>query len=193
MRQAELFGLKWADLKWNSGTLYVLRQVQRVNGEAWQFVEPKTRSGRRTVKLGEETLHRLRLHLEQQEQLKKIAGNRWQENDLIFPTSVGSPGDPSSLRKDFIRILMNAGLPLLRFHDLRHTAASIMLNHGVPVIVVSRRLGHAKASTTLDIYGHLLHEMQDEAARLMDELVTPQAVDLTVLQPVTPLSEAKEK
>ena len=61
----------------------------------------------------------------------------------------------------------------IRFHDLRHTAASLMLNHGIPVIVVSRMLGHSKPSITLDIYGHLYHEMQDEAARLMDELVSP--------------------
>jgi integrase len=70
-------------------------------------------------------------------------------------------------------LLENAGLPRIRFHDLRHTAASIMLNHGVPVIVVSRRLGHAKPSITLDIYGHLMANAQQEAAQLMDEIVTP--------------------
>ena len=70
-----------------------------------------------------------------------------------------------------------AGLPEIRFHDLRHTAASLMLNNGIPVIVVSRRLGHAKPSTTLDIYGHLYYEMQEEAAKVMDELITPIAID----------------
>jgi integrase len=169
MRQAELFGLKWSDVKWNSGTLYVRRQILRVSGQGWQIVEPKTRAGWRTLKLGEETLHRLRLHKERQ------------DNDLIFPCTTGAPCDPSNLRKDFIRVLKEAGLPLLPFHDLRHTAASLMLNHGIPLIVVSRRLGHAKASTTLDIYGHLLHEMQNEAARLIDEIVTPQPIDLSIL------------
>jgi len=64
-------------------------------------------------------------------------------------------------------------LPVIRFHDLRHTAASLMLNHGIPVIVVSRRLGHAKPSITLDVYGHIIPSMQAEAAEKMDELVTP--------------------
>lgn len=192
-RQAELFGLKWSDLKWNSGTLYVRRQVQRVSGIRWNFVEPKTNAGRRTLKLGEETLHMLRLHKEQQALQKLVAGKYWQENDLIFPSSVGTPGDPSNLGKDFIRILMDASLPVIRFHDLRHTAASLRLNLGIPIIVVSRRLGHAKASITLDIYGHLLHEMQDEAARLMDELVTPQPVNLSILRSVARSNEVEDE
>ena len=68
------------------------------------------------------------------------------------------------------------GLPEIRFHDLRHTAASLMLNHGVPVIFVSRRLGHSRPSITLDVYGHLISSMQDEVAGLMDDIVTPLVV-----------------
>ncbi len=69
--------------------------------------------------------------------------------------------------------------PYVRFHDLSHTASSLMLNHKIPVIVVSKMLGHSKPSITLDIYGHLMHEMQDEASVLMDQLVTPIRVQLT--------------
>jgi len=87
--------------------------------------------------------------------------------------------DPSNLRLDFNRIIAETSLPKIRFHDLRHTAASLMLNHGVPSIVVSRILGHSKPSTTLDIYGHLYHEMQGEAAKIMDDLVTPIQVELS--------------
>lgn len=136
MRQGELFGLKWADLQWGSGTLHIQRQVQKVPGVGWSFVEPKTRSGRRTIKLGEGTLQVLREHKERQALMIALAGDRWKENDLIFPTSVGTPGDRSNLRADFRKILKSTGLPLIRFHDLRHTAASLLLNHGVPVIVV---------------------------------------------------------
>jgi integrase len=121
----------------------------------------------------------LRENLELQQEHKVKVGNRWQENDLIFPSSVGTPLNPSNLRLDFIRILDVGGLPKIRFHDLRHTAASLMLNHGVPVIVVSKILGHAKPSTTMDIYGHLIHEMQGEAAKVMDNLVTPIRVEIT--------------
>ena len=70
----------------------------------------------------------------------------------------------------------------MRFHDLRHTSASLMLNEGIPVIVASRRLGHANPSITMDTYGHLFHEMQGEAARILDELVTPIRVDIPVVK-----------
>ena len=86
--------------------------------------------------------------------------------------------DPSNLRLDFKQVTDRAGVPKVRFHDLRHTAASLMLNNGIPVIVISKILGHSKPSITLDIYGHLYTEMQGEASRLMDELVSPVKVNL---------------
>ena len=178
MRQGELFGLQWSDLHWNTGMLYVQRQSQRVAGKQWWFEEPKTRSGRRPIKLGENVLQKLREHLEHQKLQKAFVGNCWQDNNLIFPSSVGTPGDPSNLRADFLKVLDKAGLPRIRFHDLRHTAASLMLNNDVPVMTVSKRLGHAKPSTTLDIYGHLYPESQEEAARIMDEVITPIQVEL---------------
>jgi integrase len=180
MRQGELLGLKWSDIQWTSGTLYIKRQVQQVAGQGWGFEEPKTQAGKRTIKVGETTLHMLRIQQENIRHNKDAMGKRWQDNDLIFPSSVGSPLHPSNLRLDFNRVQQNAGLPKIRFHDLRHTAASLMLNHGVPVIVASKRLGHSKPSVTLDIYGHLYQEMQGEAARIMDELVTPLKVEIPV-------------
>jgi integrase len=77
-----------------------------------------------------------------------------------------------------------AGLPAIRFHDLRHTNASLLLNQGKPVITVSRRLGHAKASITLDVYGHLISSMQNDIGDMIDDLVMPGAVDLE--EKVTP-------
>ena len=179
MRQGELLGLKWSDIQWGSGRLYVRRQLQDVRGEGRIFQEPKTRSGRRTIQLGEGTLQTLREHLERQQLRKVASGQRWQENDLIFPSSIGTPLDPNNMRIDFNRVIERAGVPKVRFHDLRHTAASLMLNNGIPVIVVSKILGHSKPSITLDIYGHLYNEMQGEACRLMDELVSP--VKITML------------
>jgi len=184
MREGELFGLRWPDLHWNNGVLYVQRQVQTVPGKGKVFLEPKTRAGRRPVKLGEGVLQKLRIHKEHQALQKTIASDRWKENDLIFPTRIGTPEDPGNLGKDFLRTLEKAGLPKIRFHDLRHTAASIMLNRGVPAIVVSKRLGHANPSTTLNIYAHLYMESQDEPARIMDEILTPVLVTLPKLQGV---------
>jgi len=95
---------------------------------------------------------------------------------MIFSSSVGTPVDQRNLDRDFKTVLKKANLEEIRFHDLRHTAASLMLNNGIPALVVSKMLGHAKTSTTLDIYGHLIPVMQTEAARIMDELVTPIAI-----------------
>lgn len=179
MRQGELFGLKWSDLQWNAGTLHVQRQVQRVPGKSWAFVEPKTTSGRRMVSIGAGALDALRRQKERQAIERAVAGNRWNELDLIFPSTVGTPMDPHNLRKDFTTVLKQAGLPVIRFHDLRHTAASLMLNHGVPVLVVSKMLGHSNPSITLNTYAHLYHESQGQAARLMNELVSPVRVELS--------------
>ena len=113
-----------------SGRVYLHRSVQYVTGHGWSFVEPKTRSGRRTIKLGEGVLQALREHLEWQQSERAAAGERWMDNDLIFPSKSGMLLDASNLRLEFARVLQQAGLPKIRFHDLRHTAASLMLNHG---------------------------------------------------------------
>lgn len=178
MRQGELFGLKWTDLEWLTGTLHIQRQVQRVPGQGWSFLEPKTNAGRRTIVICESALQVLREHRVHQIELKDQAGDCWQENELIFPNTVGAPGDPSNLRKDFLQTLAKAGLPKIRFHDLRHTAASLLLNNKGTLIAVSKMLGHSKSSVTLDTYGHLFNESQGEIAEIMDKLVTPILVEL---------------
>ena len=107
-----------------------------------------------------------------------FAGEDWQDNNLIFPSSIGTPMNQINLYKRFIELLSKARLPRIRFHDLRHTSASIMLNHNIPMIVVSRRLGHYKVSFTMDTYGHMIPEMQDEAAILSTYLITSVAIKL---------------
>jgi integrase len=178
MRQGELFGLKWADISWQRGVLYLRRQVHRVPGVGLQFSEPKTKAGKRTIKLGEGMLQALREHKLQQDLERTTAGNRWKNDDLVFTSKFGGPMDQSNVRREFYAILEMAGLPKMRFHDLRHTAASLLLNNNIPVLVVSRILGHSKPSVTLDIYGHLYNEMQDDAARLMDSMTTSTRVSL---------------
>lgn len=91
---------------------------------------------------------------------------------MVFPSTIGTPIDPTNLLKKFRQSLKKAGLTRLRFHDLRHTSATLMLNNGVDVLVASKRLGHAKPSITLDVYGHLLSSAQDEVADKMDSLLS---------------------
>jgi len=172
MRKGELLALKWTDLNWQHSTLRVQRQVQRIKGEGLVFRPPKTRAGRRTVQLGQKTLETLRQQYQESKRQANLAGENWKEHGLIFPSVVGTPLDGENVTKDFKTQLEKAGVKKIRFHDLRHTAASLLLNNGVPVIVVSKMLGHAKTSTTLNIYGHLMPTMQEQAAQVMDEIVT---------------------
>jgi integrase len=178
MRQMELLGLKWSDLDWIKQTLKIERQLFKPNGTGVKFSAPKTRYGKRSIALGKKTIEILRKHYEQQQADQRKAGEAWTEYGLIFTTQHGTPINARNLLRDYKKLLHSAGLPPIRFHDLRHTAASILLNQGVPVIIVSRRLGHARASITLDIYGHLIPTMQNEVAEMIDDLVMPVAVKL---------------
>jgi integrase len=110
-------------------------------------------------------------HKGEQEELIQSVGQDWTNLDLVFPSGVGTPLTASNIRRDFRQLLAASRLPKIRFHDLPHTAASLMLNHGIPVLIVSKRLGHSKPSITLDVYGHLIPSRQEEAAQLMDNLM----------------------
>jgi len=174
----ELLGLKWTDVDWVRSTIKVERQLLRSSGNGIEFSRPKTRYGKRSIDLGNKSIEVLRNHYEYQQKERQTAGEKWVENGLIFTNSLGGPINPRNLLRNFKALLKEAGLVPIRFHDLRHTAASLLLNQGIPVLAVSRRLGHARASITLDIYGHLIPSMQSEIAKLIDELVIPIPVDL---------------
>ena len=172
LRKGEILGLKWSDLDWNNGRLQIQRQVQRIKGVGLVLCEPKSASGRRVIILGEKTLDRLRKHKEEQYRERNRAGDMWKENDLIFPSPNGTILDQSKVNKVYKKCLQKAGLPNLRFHDLRHSAATLMLQQGIHPKVVQERLGHSDISLTLNIYSHVLPSMQEEAAEKMDELFT---------------------
>jgi integrase len=171
MREAELLGLQWKDIDWKLSTLHVERQVRHFKGSSHEFLKPKSKSAIRPIALGKKALDVLLQHKEEQEAVRNAAGADWTDLDLVFACSVGTPYTASNLRRDFRKLLSASGLPRIRFHDLRHTAATLMLNHGVPIFVVSQRLGHATISITVDIYGHRMLSAQEKAADYMDGLV----------------------
>jgi integrase len=117
--------------------------------------EPKTKAGHRKIGVGNSTIDKLRNQHKHQMTLKALSGDRWQENDLVITSEIGTPLDNSNVLKEFYIVLNKAGLPKIRFHDLRHTAASLLLNNGQGIMAVSKLLGHSKPSVTLDIYGHV--------------------------------------
>ena len=172
MRQGELLGLTWDDLDWNKGSLKINRQLQRITGEGLCLTPPKTNAGRRTIKIGIATLSMLKEH--QKSQFKNMACRDpvWQDKNFIFAEANGAPIAPRKILKAFKRILAAAGLPDIRFHDLRHTAATHMLANGIDLVTVSRRLGHTQASTTLNTYAHAVPGTQEKAAAIMDEITS---------------------
>lgn len=175
LRQGELLGLKWSDLDWQRGWLRVQRQVHRVDGAGLVFSEPKTQFGNRVIALGPTTVEKLREHRTRQEQQREITGTRWNDLDLVFPTTIGTPRDPHNLLKEFKALLKKADLPSMRFHDLRHTSVTLILNElGASVKEAQHRAGHASPSTTINIYAGMTTTRTDErVARELDELITP--------------------
>jgi integrase len=161
MRKSELLGLRWDDIDWEHNKLKVQRQLRWKKGGEFYFPTPKTRNGIRTIILGKEALQVLNDHLVRQ----------GENCELIFTSKTRVPLRDHQLYRSFKKIIQEAELPGIRFHDLRHTAAALMLNYGIPVIIVSRRMGHARASITMDVYGHLIPSKQEEAAILMDRLM----------------------
>ncbi len=127
--------------------------------------------------LSRKTIVKLKGHRVLQQYEKLFAGANWVDTDLIFPSTIGTPADPRNLFRNFKIFLRNAGLPDIRFHDLRHTAATLMLQQGIHPKVVQERLGHANIMLTLNTYSHVLPSMQKEAAEKMDNLLTPLEAD----------------
>jgi integrase len=135
------------------------------------FSEPKSASGRRLIAIGPTTLEKLQEHKDRQDIERQGYTEEWQTLDLMFTRPKGSPIGPRDLFRKFKSIISSAGLPNIRFHDLRHTAATLMLQCGVHPKVVQERLGHSSISLTLDLYSHVLPVMQIEAANKIDELL----------------------
>jgi integrase len=173
LRLGELMGLRWQDVDLDAGTLCVLQTAQWLPKQGVIFRQPKTARSRRTVDLSPGTVGRLRQHRQDQLQARLLVGPAYEDRDLVFATAVGMPLDPGNVRRTWARIVRAAGLDGVRFHDLRHAHASLMLQQGVHVKVISERLGHSGIGITMDTYGHLMLGLQAEAAASLDRLVQP--------------------
>ena len=161
LRRGELLGLKWDDIDMTNGTIRVQRQVARIDGE---IVEAplKTKNSYRTVSIGSDAIEVLK------EQRKKVGG----EIEYVFPSPSGGPISLDSVLNMLHRVLERAGLPKIRFHDLRHTFATLALQNGVDIKTVSGMLGHFSAGFTLDTYAHVTTAAQKEAANTMGNVLS---------------------
>jgi integrase len=170
MRRGEVLGLRWRDVDFSAGRLSVQQALISI-AYRLELADVKTNAGRRTIDLDERTRAVLRARRKQQLEEHLLIGRRCTDDTLVFSQPDGSPIRPDYLSQLFERHLTRSVLPRIRFHDLRHTHATILLQAGVPVKVVSERLGHANPAFTMTVYQHVLPGMQADAAATFSETV----------------------
>jgi integrase len=168
MRQGELLALKWTDVDFEAGKVSVRRTLTRESGH-FKLAEPKTKKSRRTIKLTSAAAEALRKHLSHQMQDIDRLGDLYRDRGLVFTSSSGAPLNPSNIRnRNLRRLLLKAELPEIRFHDLRHTCATLLLSKNVHPKIVQEMLGHANVAITRDTYSHVLPGIGDQAALAME-------------------------
>ena len=160
LRRGELLGLKWDDVDLKNGILHVRRQIMRQNGAVVE-APLKTKNAYRTLPLSADAIDILKM------QKCKVGNSEW-----VFPSPTGGPMSPDSVLHMLQRVLKRAGLPRIRFHDLRHTFATMALQNGVDVKTVSSMLGHYSAGFTLDTYAHVTTDAQLKAAQTMGNILS---------------------
>src|SRR5579859_5108060 len=173
MREGELLGLRWRNVDFAAGHLTIQTALKNVNNQRW-LGKPKTEAGRRKIELTPTVVAALRAHRRRQLEEHLAVGEAWKDLDLVFCTNTGNHIAASNLRTAHMRLLNRLQLPYIRFHDLRHTAATLLLLQGVPVKVVSELLGHASVTITMNLYMHVLPTMQRAAADAMEALLQRQ-------------------
>lgn len=177
MRRGELAGLKWQDVDLDKKELHIRRSLVRVPtkmGGGYVEAEPKTEESRRSILFPDFAAEALKAHYKRQQEIKNQAGDFWQERDYVFCTPLGEHIDPGhDILEEFKKLLKRAGLPDVRFHDLRHGAATTLLGMGIHPKIVQERLGHHDIGTTMDIYSHVLPTMQEGVMKQLDGLFQP--------------------
>ena len=167
LRQGEALGLRWQDVDLEHRRLHVLQALQRVDGTL-QLVETKTTRSRRTIVLPGAVAEALLRHRTRQLEDRLLAGPHWIDSGFVFTSRRGTPIDGAAVRHSFPRLLARAGLPRMRFHDLRHSCASLLLAQGVAARTVMEVLGHSQIGLTLDTYSHVMPQLVEQAADAME-------------------------
>ena len=176
MRKGELLGLRWADVDLDRGVVHVTGNLSR-GPRGLEVMQPKTHRSRRPIRLSQATTAALRRHKAAQAAERLQTGASWEDHQLVFCRPTGGPLTAAwPVRGRFQPLLKRAGLPLIRFHDLRHTAATLWLRSGVNPKIVQKTLGHSRVAITLDTYSHMIPDLQVETARVMDKLLSPRPV-----------------
>ncbi|MDA2643556.1 MULTISPECIES: site-specific integrase [Bacillus cereus group] len=169
MRQGELLGLRWKDVDLEKGHLTISQTLSH-DGKTF-LVGGKTKSSLRKILLPASTVAKLKKHRAVVLKEKLSQGEEYQDNDLVMCTPSGTPINPANVRRSLNALIQKAAVPKIRFHDLRHTHATLLLAKGVNVNVISERLGHSNIKITLDTYSHVLPTMQEDAVNKIEEIL----------------------
>ena len=161
MRLGELLGIRYQDVDWQQGAVHVSNAIQYIAGQGIIQSEPKTDNAKRTIKLPAFVLAVLKSHV----------GRTGISQGFLFQTKNGTPFSPRNIQRHFARITDEAGLPPIRFHDLRHTTATLLLLQGTHPKLVQELLGHSSIVLTLDTYSHVIPAMHGEIADTMNALL----------------------
>lgn len=173
MRRSELLALHWSDIDFIFSQVYVNRSLHQLKDGTYIFTQPKSAKSRRAIALSPSAILTLKEHREKQALERAMLGIPLKDDDLVFSTPEGQPLRPDSVSYAWVMLAARTGIKVIRFHDARHTHASLMLKQGIHPKVVQERLGHSSIQITLDTYSHVVPGIQEAAAARFDKAFTP--------------------
>lgn len=171
MRRGEILGLQWSDIDFENKMIHVCRSLAHVPRSGYILTTLKTKNSKRQIPIPEFVLQELCLHKQLQEEWKGLVGGVYEDNNLVICTNTGTLQDPRNVVRVMKRIVKSTKVPNIRFHDIRHTHASILISEGVDIVKISRRLGHANSKITLEFYAHLMPNADNDIADIFHKAI----------------------
>lgn len=171
LRRGESLGLFWNDIDFESKTITIRNNLLNIRGKGIYLDSPKTKKSKRTISLPDVCFDLLKKLKHNQESLKEMYKSIWQNTEFVFKDEYGNYYNPSRLSRNWVAFTKKYHLKHIRLHDLRHTCATFLISHNVPIATVSKKLGHSNVYTTLDVYTHAVDKDDIEASNLLNDIV----------------------